>query len=263
MKLLRRELAPLTERAWKEIDDEARNVLVSNLSCRRFVDVEGPQGWSHSAVNLGRVSDSAESGGVRYAVRRVQPLVELRVDFVVSRSELDNLDRGANRVDVDPVREAALRAAHFEEAALHHGLAEAGIRGLREASEHARVTIGGGEVTEVPDAVTDALMKLTGVGVVGPYVLVLGPQLYRAVSADASGYPLRQQLIKLVGSTPVYSPVLAGGLVVSTRGGDFSLTLGADFSIGFDRVEGDAVHLFLVESFTFRVIGEEAIVVLE
>ena len=33
-------------------------------------------------------------------------------------------------------------------------------------------------------------------------------------------------------------------------------------AIGFERQAGDAVHLFLVASFTFRVLGPEALVVL-
>ena len=44
MSILRRHLAPITTNGWKEIDDEARSVLQSNLVTRRFVDVEGPHG---------------------------------------------------------------------------------------------------------------------------------------------------------------------------------------------------------------------------
>lgn len=261
MKFLRRDLAPVSDRAWSELENEARNVLLSNLSNRRFVDVSGPHGWDLSAVNLGRVGPGIESEGVRFAVRRVQPLVELRVDFVVSRDELDNLDRGAAAVDVDPVRQAAVRAARFEEAAVHHGHAQAGIQGLVQASTHAPVALGS-DVDRVPGSVTSAVIELADAGVGGPYVLVLGDALYRAVSGDTGGYPVRQQLIKLLGSSPVYSPALTGGLLVSTRGGDFELTLGADFSLGFDRIEGDAIHLYLIESFTFRVTAGEAVVVL-
>ena len=90
---------------------------------------------------------------------------------------------------------------------------------------------------------------------------MLGPKLYKRVLSDNSPYPLRQQLSKLLGCPPIYSPALDGrGLLVSTRGDDFELTLGQDLAIGYERTSGDSVHLFMVESFTFRILGPEAVI---
>lgn len=262
MSILRRHLAPLTDTAWEEIDEEARRVLTANLAARRIVDVEGPRGFDASAVNLGRVGDW---GGerVRFAQRRVLPLVEMRVAFAVSLAEVDNLERGAEAVDLDPVREAALAAAQFEERAIFHGLEAADMHGMINATEHPPIDLGGDGVEAISDRVAAALIRLMETGVEGPYLLVLGEKLYRAVSGDVGAYPLRQALTKLVGTPPLFSPGLDGALLVSTRGGDFELTLGVDMSIGFDRVEGDAIHLFLTETFAFRVLGGEALVVLK
>ena len=62
------------------------------------------------------------------------PLVELRADFAVSRSELRDDDRGAVDVDLEPLDEAAQQIALAENVAVFHGWAKAGIGGIAEAS---------------------------------------------------------------------------------------------------------------------------------
>src|SRR5215470_2560453 len=92
--------APLTDGNWKLLDEEARQRLQGPLAARRLVDFVGPRGWEHSATNLGR-TEAIEplEEGVSALRRRVLPLVEVRVDFTVSRAEMRDDDRGA--VDVD------------------------------------------------------------------------------------------------------------------------------------------------------------------
>src|SRR5690606_24778482 len=154
----------------------------------------------------------------------------------LSLAELDNLARGALDIDLDPVADAAHQAARFEERAIHHGFAPAGIIGLREASEYPIIELGQASPGEILDAVSKALVVFHDAGVTGPHELVLGPGIYQDVLSDNSTYPLRKQLTMLVGRPPVYSPVLdKAGLLVSTRGGDFELTLGQDMSIGYDH----------------------------
>jgi uncharacterized linocin/CFP29 family protein len=43
MTILKRSLAPIAGSAWEEIDDQAKKVLKSYLTARKFVDVEGPK----------------------------------------------------------------------------------------------------------------------------------------------------------------------------------------------------------------------------
>jgi uncharacterized linocin/CFP29 family protein len=49
---------------------------------------------------------------------------------------------------------------------------------------------------------------------------------------------------------------------VSLRGGDFLFESGQDLSIGYDHHDAEAVHLYLEESFSFRVATAEAAVAL-
>jgi uncharacterized linocin/CFP29 family protein len=262
MNILKRNLAPLTDEAWEAIDQQARAVLEANLAARRFVDVHGPHGWDYSAVNLGRLDEPRNDGRVGWGQRQVQPLVEFRVRFELGRWELDNLARGASDVHLEAVRAAALEGARFEERVVYRGLPGTAIDGLVAASTNDTLPLPE-EAHEMPAAVTNAIIRLTDAGVDGPYLLVLGERAYKAVGGDANGYPLRKQLASLVGEVPVYSPGLDGALLVSTRGGDFCLSLGADLSIGYDHTEGDTVHLYITESFAFRVNGPEAVVVLQ
>jgi len=49
-----------------------------------------------------------------------------------------------------------------------------------------------------------------------------------------------------------------GALILSLRGGDFQLSVGQDFSIGYLEHTAASVRLYLQESFTFRVNAPEA-----
>ena len=73
--------------------------------------------------------------------------------------------------------------------------------------------------------------------------------------------PLLEITRNMVGGPITWSPVLQGGLLLSTRGGDFELTLGQDLSLGYAGHSRDQVELYLTESVTFRVIEPAAAVV--
>ena len=60
----------------------------------------------------------------------------------------------------------------------------------------------------------------------------------------------------------MWAPGVEGGVVVSTRGGDFVLDLGQDLSIGYRDHDQAVVRLYVEESFSFRVLEPDAAVVL-
>ena len=263
MDILRRELSPIIDGAWEQIEQEARRILRANLSARKVVDVEGPKGWDAAAVNLGRLGDTKTTDdGVNYGIRRVLPLVEFRIPFRLGMWELDNVARGAEDPDLRPLLGAAQKAAQFEERAIYHGFAPGGIVGMAEASDHPPVELGSNALT-YPEKIATALLTLQDAGVEGPYQLVLGPEPFRHLAGDTSAYPPRQQIAKIIGTEAVYSPGLDGGFLISTRGGDFELTLGQDLSIGYAHHDPNEIELFITESFTFRAVGPEAVVWLQ
>ena len=265
MSHLLREHAPITEAGWKLLDSEARERLAPALAARKLVDFAGPHGWEHSASNLGRADglSGVPEKGVDARQRRVLSLVELRARFTLARSELDNADRGAEDVDLEALDGAAGRIARAENAATFHGWKAAGIAGIIEAAGQERIVLG--EDCELyPRHAAKAVDALREAGVDGPYGLALGPDAHTRVleTSEHGGYPLLEHLREILGGPIVWAPAVEGGAVLSMRGGDFLFDSGQDISIGYESHDGDAVNLYLEESFTFQVATPEAAVAL-
>jgi hypothetical protein len=145
MNHLLRELAPISTAGWQEIEREATRTLKTTLAARRLVDFVGPQGWGASAVGLGRsdgIPRPTEVGKGRARLRKVLPLVELRVPFEMNLADLDDVERGAKDPDTEPVIAAARAIAIAEDREVFHGFAAAGIRGICEAQAAAGIPIG-------------------------------------------------------------------------------------------------------------------------
>jgi uncharacterized linocin/CFP29 family protein len=261
--LLKRSQAPITAEAWEQIDAEARRVLQLNLAGRRLVDFNGPHGWTYAAVNLGRLEIKPDSGlGVPWGVRTVQPLIELRVPFEMKIAELDDASRGA-QLELDAVVTAAEKIAAAEDRSIFHGFKVGGIDGIVTASPHTPITIPE-DFAEYPSAVVEALEALRRAGVDGPYALALGPDCYAGLAQAAEdGYPIRERVRRVLDGPMVWAPQVDGAVVLSTRGGDFELTVGQDLAIGYAGRDATKVNLYLTESFTFRTIEKAAAVYLK
>lgn len=252
--------APLTDSNWKLLDEEAVERLQGPLAARRLVDFNGPKGWEHSATNLGRTEPiDGNEEGIAALRRRVLPLVEVRVDFTVSRAEMRDDDRGAVDVDLESLDNAAHQIAVAENSAVFNGWAKAGITGLVEASPFEPEPLGP-SADGYPRSVARAVEALREAGVEGPYGLALGPDEYIKVieTAEHGGYPLFDHLARILGGPIVWAPGLSGAVAMSLRGGDFLLESGQDLSIGYDHHDADEVHLYLEESFSFVVATPEA-----
>ena len=131
MNHLLRELAPITDAGWEELEEEARTHLPVHLAARKLVDFSGPHGWDRSATNLGRTEplSPAPVPDVDARRRRVLPLVETRAWFSLARAELELADKGADDIDLDPLDEAARRIALAENTAVFSGWPRPGSAG--------------------------------------------------------------------------------------------------------------------------------------
>jgi len=263
MNNLHRELAPISEQAWAQIEQEASRTLKRHLAARRVVDVLGPKGLDLSAVGTGHVHELQPPGdGIRVVQREVMALVELRVPFEVTRQAIDDVERGATDSDWWPVKEAAQKIAFAEDRSVFDGYGAAGIQGVREGTSNPVVPLSP-DVKGYPESVARAVSQLHLAGVNGPYALVLGAEAYTAVSGGSDeGYPVLHHIQRLVDGEIIWAPAIEGGFVLTTRGGDFELDIGQDISIGYLSHSQMAVELYLQESFTFRVLTSEASVVL-
>jgi uncharacterized linocin/CFP29 family protein len=263
MKNLHRELAPISDAAWVQIEEETSRTLKRYLAARHVVDVQGPGGVALSAVGTGHLHTiTTPADGVLTRQRDVNALVELRVPFDLDRQQIDDVERGANDSDWQPAKDAARLMAFAEDRAVFDGYAEARIGGIRQGTSNP-VMILPADVRAYPDAIAQALTQLRMVGVNGPYAVVLSAGAYTGLSETSDqGYPVMQHIERLIDDKIVWAPAIAGAFVLTTRGGDFGFYLGQDISIGYLSHTDTTVRLYLQETFTFLLLTTEAAVVL-
>ena len=265
MNNLHRELAPISAEAWADLEAEARRTFELHLAARRVVDVIGPAGPALAAVGTGHLRPvEAPGSGVEARGFEAAPVVQLRVPFSVDRSSVDAVARGARDADWQPVKDAAKQLAYAEDRAIVDGLAAAGIHGLREASSNTPLALPA-DAREYPVALAKALTALRLAGVAGPYSLLLSADAYTLVAETTDhGYPIRDHLARILGDEGqiIWAPAIDGGVLLSTRGGDYELHLGQDVSIGYLDHDASTVRLYFQESFTFIPQTAEAAVAL-
>ena len=156
MNNLHRGLAPISDAAWSQIEEETTRTVKRYLAGRRVVDVPPPGGIALPGVATGHVqSISAPGEGIIAGRREVKPLVELRVPFELSRQTIDDVERGSNDSDWQPAKVAAKTLAFAEDGAIFNGYREAEIEGIREGSSNPIVTLPA-DVRDYPDAVAQA-----------------------------------------------------------------------------------------------------------
>jgi uncharacterized linocin/CFP29 family protein len=263
MNNLHRELAPISDAAWADIEEETTRTLKRHLAGRRVVDVQGPGGVGLSAVGTGHLKTiSAPGDGILARQRDVKALVEFRVPFELDRQQVDDVERGADDSDWQPAKVAAQKIAYAEDRAIFEGYAAAGIVGIRQGTSNPRMTLPA-DIRGYPDAIAQALSQLRLVGVNGPYSVLLGADAYTALGETSdNGYPVLEHVKKLVKDELIWTPAIAGAFVLTTRGGDFDLHIGQDVSIGYLSHTDSVVRLYLQETLTFLLLTTEAAVAL-
>ena len=263
MNNLHRELAPISNGAWAQIEEEASRTLKRHLAARRVVDVQGPKGIEFPAVGTGHIRQiEAPGDGIQGAEREVKALVEVRVPFELTRQAIDDVERGANDSDWSPLKDAARKIAFAEDRAIFEGYAAAQIQGIQQGASNPVLTLPA-DIKSYPDTVAKAVSALRLAGVNGPYALVLGSEPYTAIGGGSDdGYPVSKHIQRLVDGEIVWAPAIKGGFVLTTRGGDFALHIGQDISIGYLSHSETVVRLYFQETFTFLLLTTEAAVVL-
>ncbi len=256
--MLYRDLAPITRAAWEEIDERAAEVLKSYLSARKVVSVNGPKGLDYNVVSEGRLSNIETDGEVSYGLYQVLPLTESRVEFEMDRWELDNIQRGAKDVDYEPLENAMKQLALFEEEAIYNGLKNSNIKALRDYSQEEIAF--GKEATEIMEAITRGIIQLRKSYEQGPFTLVVNEEVYTRILSKETAYPLDERIKDLIGGTIVINHVIDGAYLLPYDHDDLELTIGNDFSIGYQSSSNEKVRFFATESFTFRVLNPDLIV---
>jgi uncharacterized linocin/CFP29 family protein len=263
MNNLHRELAPISDEAWAQIEEEASRTLKRYLAARRVVDLQGPAGTMLSAVGTGHIRTISGPGdGVLTRQREVKALVEVRVPFELDRQQIDDVERGANDSDWQPAKDAARKMAFTEDRAIFEGYPAAEITGIRQGTSNPVMTLPA-DVRGYPDAIAQALSQLRLVGVNGPYSVLFGADAYTKLAESSdNGYPILQHIRRLIETEIIWAPAIEGAVVLTTRGGDFDLHIGQDVSIGYLSHWDTTIQLYLQETFTFLLLTTEASVTL-
>jgi len=261
MNNLHRELAPISDVAWAQIEEEASRTIKRYLAGRRVVDLQGPAGVALSAVGSGHLSPiTAPGDGVTARQREVKALVELRVPFELDRQMIDDVERGANDSDWQPAKDAARALAFAEDRAIFEGYRAAGIVGVRQGTSNPKKSLPA-DVRKYPEAFAQALSQLRLVGVNGPYSILLSADAYTELAETSDyGYPVLEHVKRLVEGKIIWAPAINGAFVVTTRGGDLDLHIGQDASIGYLSHTDTQVRLYLQETFTFLYLTSESAV---
>ncbi|MDY0303791.1 MAG: family 1 encapsulin nanocompartment shell protein [Sphaerochaeta sp.] len=259
MDMFKRELAPLSNEAWAEIESRAREVLLSRLSARKVVNVQGPKGLDFTVISEGRLN-LVDDGEVKSGVYTVRPLTEARIRFTLNKWELDNLARGAKDIDFDAMDSALEKLALFEENAIYNGYAKGGITGLKEASAHKTLNFGG-DANAILASIAQGMLLLKAAHIHGPYSLVVGKDAWVKLNSETHPMSLFDRVERMIGGSVVLSTCLDGAILIPYDDENLELTLGMDYTLGYESHDTKEVTLFATESFTFRVMEEKAIVV--
>src|SRR6516165_5860670 len=263
MNNLHRELAPISDAAWTQIEEETSRTFKRHVAGRRVVDLHGPAGSILSAVGTGHLATiKAPGNGIVARQREAKAMVELRVPFDLARQMIDDVERGANDCDWQPAKDAARTLAFAEDRAIFEGYGAAGIVGVRHGTSNPKKSLPA-DVRKYPEAFAQALSQLRLVGVNGPYSILLSAEAYAELAETSDyGYPVLEHVNRLVEGKVIWAPAIDGAFVITTRGGDFDLHIGQDISVGYSSHTDTAVRLYLQETFTFLFLTAESAVAL-
>lgn len=259
MDMLKKELAPLTDKAWDEINDRAREALKTQLSARKVLHVNGPNGWDYNVLTEGRLTNIEDNGkGVNSGIYQVKPLTEARVVFELNRWELDNIERGAKDIDLGPLEEAVSKIAEFEDNTVFNGLESSNIKGLKtEAVNNLQL---GQDSSEIIANILEGKILLNNALAETPYSLIVGKDAWKIIQTKTEGYPLHRRIEHLIDGEIIFSKVIDGAFLIPFDHADLELTIGKDYAVGYENHDSKNVKLFITVSFTFRILDPEIIV---
>jgi uncharacterized linocin/CFP29 family protein len=190
-------------------------------------------------------------------------LTELRADFSLSWQDIDIFERAGQALESKTIEEAARDIAMAEDSLVLYGAA--GAAGLLSPKETPRVKMS--DWAQPGRLVADllaAVEQLDTLAVKGPYEAVLSPHHYYSYlrqTGEGGAYPAAKQLGIVI--EKVYSsPAVETAALFSTRGGDFVITVGGDFIVGYRAHDDKSVHLFAVETIAAQAFTPEAVCVI-
>ena len=265
MNNLHRELAPISDAAWSQIEEEATRTLKRHLA--GATRGGRPRAGRVRACQPSAPATSPDSTRPATAVaarlREVQPLVELRV--AVRAGPAGDRRRGARRAGLRLAAGQGRRPAARVRRGPRH------LRRLRRrrhpghppghsnpvdraARRCARRTRTRSPRRSASCGWSASMARTAWCSAPTPTPRSARPATTAIRCSSTSGGWSSDEII--------WAPAIAGAFVLTTRGGDFALHIGQDVSIGYLSHTDGAVRLYLQETLTFLLLTAEAAVAL-
>jgi len=276
MDLLARTDAPLSEQEWERIDEAVRSAARANLVGRRFISLYGPLGlgtpvaWVDrlEGVTAGTVSAccAEDAAAVTPGERRLLTLELLYKDFKLMWRDIAASRELQLPLDVTAASAAAAMLARAEDHLIFHGTeANPGIMTV-DGRQTLSLAAGLEEPGSGLASVAEARSLLVERGALGPYALVLAPDLYaKLLRIPDRGGRLELELVQSVASAGVLqSPALekGTGVLVSTGPDVLDLAVGGDIQVAFKGAEDMNLPFRILETLALRIRRPEGICVL-
>ncbi len=250
MDILKQDLAPISQKAWDEINAEAKNMFSILCTSRKFVNVSAPKGWDFAAVSSGKLIMPEKNKN--YGYFDIQPLIELRIPFKLNKFELDNITRGLEDVDLENMEKAAKELAKFEDMAIFNGFEKTGLPGLKKTCEHDPVAISE-NIENIAESVSEGISILNDHFVQGPFHLVVNKKNWNKIQTIRHGYPLAKHLKDILGGNIIKNMNNESNYLVSASDNNLLLTVGQDISIGYEHYNEQDVSFYFTETFAFQI----------
>ncbi len=278
MDLLMRDDAPLTEQEWQAIDEAVLRTAKANLVGRRFLKLYGPLGlgvqavWvdQYRGVTPGLLTTYGEEGEeveIEPENRTLVPLMMLYKDFRVFWRDIATARELGTPLDTSAASAAAAMLARAEDQLILRGAPD--VPGIMTVSGHASVAKEG--MWEEPGSglatVARAREVLVGNAAMGPYALVLSPDLYaRLLRVMGQGGRLEIEILQSVADAGVFqTPVLGQGegVLISTSPDVADLAIAQDMRVAYKGAENLNHSMRIFESLAPRIRRPQGICVLE
>ena len=219
MNHLFRELAPISDAAWAEIDDEATRTLTHFFAARKLVDFDGPLGYATSAVSLGRLEPLGDqpADGVTASRRQLLPLRRAAPPVHACRAPSSTRSTAAPATPTStrsstPAARWPWPRTRWCSTATPAPASSASSPPRRTPRRSSPTT---STATRTASPRPSPSLKAAGIG--GPYAIALGPRCYAGVieTTEKGGYPLLQHLGLILGGPVVWAPAVDGAIVLS------------------------------------------------
>ena len=264
MEILNRTNAPFSTGVWNVVDETMSEFLSKRLALRGIVDFKDQYGYDTDAVPTRELKNVSDKKGVSISTREPIKMVEVKKTFTVSNNTIEQIKRGIEDFEDKEFANAATEFATIENGMILEGLKEADFKGITNHSEVTKIDVK--STKEILSSVTKSLGIFNKEFVDGGFKLVVSSAtLAKLYTEFFDGISVKTKLDDMLGANQIVVNEDMGdnkAIIISQRGGDFEFYSGLDISVGFEKTNKDNVELFLLQTCALRILGPEAVVVL-